>query len=265
MNNPGATLEIKGNVGNVNDRNLKVTHLTGGALTDTEFSALAHVPLISSINKWTALYAKQGSASMAGVFEGDVLISGKDNTVTITGQTAVLDILGTKGTVNDRNFRVRHSRFATNEYLKWTELSGIVHVPAMAGGNGWTALYAKQGNASKAGVFDGDVVVAGKINTREVIVQANAGADFVFADDYTLRPLKEVEQFIAENKHLPEIAPADSMVQNGIGVSEMQIKLLQKIEELTLYMIEQEKRIERQQEHIEQLLGNTNRKIHENE
>ena len=84
--------------------------------------------------------------------------------------------------------------------------------------------------------------VRGTVRANEVIVNT-AGADFVFADDYSLRPLKEVEQFITENKHLPDIAPADSMVQNGVGVSEMQIKLLQKIEELTLYVIEQEKRI----------------------
>ena len=84
--------------------------------------------------------------------------------------------------------------------------------------------------------------VRGVIRANEVIVNT-AGADFVFADDYRLPSLKEVEQFIIENKHLPDIAPADSMIQNGIGVSEMQIQLLQKIEELTLYVIEQEKRI----------------------
>ncbi len=86
--------------------------------------------------------------------------------------------------------------------------------------------------------------MAGLINAREIKVEANAGADFVFANDYCLRPLKEVEQFITTNKHLPDVAPADSMVQNRVNMGEMQIRLLQKIEELTLYMIEQEKRNE---------------------
>ncbi len=108
----------------------------------------------------------------------------------------------------------------------------------------------------------GKLTVAGDISAQEIRVEASAGgADFVFADDYRLLPLQEVEQFIIENKHLPDIAPADSMIQNGISVSEMQIKLLQKIEELTLYVIEQEKRnekqqnlIDRQQEQIQLLL-----------
>ncbi len=104
------------------------------------------------------------------------------------------------------------------------------------------------------------LTVAGDIRAREIKVEANAGADFVFAPDYRLRTLTEVEQFITANKHLPDIAPADSMVQNGVNTGEMQIQLLQKIEELTLYVIEQEKRndrlekqVEMQQKQIEEL------------
>ena len=87
------------------------------------------------------------------------------------------------------------------------------------------------------------LTVAGDIKAREVKIEANAGADFVFADDYCLRSLTEVELFITENKHLPEIAPADEMIQNGVNMGEFQIQLLQKIEELTLYVIELEKRL----------------------
>ena len=73
---------------------------------------------------------------------------------------------------------------------------------------------------------------------------ANAGADFVFEEDYALRPLSELDRFVKENKHLPEIAPAAQMVKEGVNTGEFQIQLLQKIEELTLYVIAQEKRIE---------------------
>ena len=97
------------------------------------------------------------------------------------------------------------------------------------------------------------LTVAGDIRAREVRVDANAGADFVFAPTYPLRPLSEVEQFITENKRLPEIAPADSMVQNGVNMGEFQIQLLQKIEELTLYTIEQQRQIETQSEQIRNL------------
>ena len=65
----------------------------------------------------------------------------------------------------------------------------------------------------------------------------------MFDDTYHLRPLDEVSCYISENKHLPEIQSADEMLENGICVDRFQIQLLQKIEELTLYIIKQEERI----------------------
>lgn len=94
------------------------------------------------------------------------------------------------------------------------------------------------------------LTVAGDIASREVKVSVEAGADFVFENDYKLPSLNSVEKFIAENKHLPEIASAKEMQKEGINLSEMNIKLLQKIEELTLYMIEQEKKTEKLHQYI---------------
>ena len=88
------------------------------------------------------------------------------------------------------------------------------------------------------------LTVAGNINSREVKVTVDAGADFVFDNNYNLPSLDSVDKYIKENKHLPEIASADEMKKEGINLSEMNIKLLQKIEEMTLYMIEQDKSIE---------------------
>ena len=94
--------------------------------------------------------------------------------------------------------------------------------------------------------------VAGTIRAEELIVETT-GADYVFADDYQLRPLSEVEAFITENKHLPEIQSAQEMQENGVSVSELQTKLLQKIEELTLYILQQEERIQQQELRIKTL------------
>ncbi len=94
--------------------------------------------------------------------------------------------------------------------------------------------------------------VNGGIRAQEVVVETN-GADFVFADDYQLRPLSEVEAFITENKHLPEIQSAQEMQENGVSVSELQTKLLQKIEELTLYLIQQEETIQELRQEVESL------------
>ena len=82
------------------------------------------------------------------------------------------------------------------------------------------------------------LTVAGTINSKEIIVEETAGADFVFADDYDLPTLEEIEAFISENNHLPGIAPATEMIEEGVKVGELQIQLLQKIEELTLHVIE---------------------------
>jgi hypothetical protein len=83
--------------------------------------------------------------------------------------------------------------------------------------------------------------VAGKMRANEVIVNTT-GADFVFEKNYTLPSLKEVENYITLHKRLPGIAPAAEMQTNGVSMGEMQSKLLEKVEELTLYSIEQEKK-----------------------
>jgi hypothetical protein len=85
---------------------------------------------------------------------------------------------------------------------------------------------------------DAKLTVAGDIHSREVKVTIGAGSDFVFHDGYDLRTLKEVEEFIKENKHLPDIESAREMEEKGLDLGKMDMKLLQKIEELTLYMIE---------------------------
>jgi hypothetical protein len=83
--------------------------------------------------------------------------------------------------------------------------------------------------------------VVGAIRAHEIVVSMAKTADFVFEEDYNLRPLEEVEAFVKEHKHLPEVASAGEMERDGVKQSEMNQKLLQKIEELTLYVIEQRK------------------------
>jgi hypothetical protein len=90
---------------------------------------------------------------------------------------------------------------------------------------------------------DARSTVKGQIHAQEVRVDLNvAGPDYVFDNGYKMRTLSEVESYISANKHLPEIPSARHMELNGIMLSEMNMKLLQKVEELTLYLIENEKR-----------------------
>ncbi len=88
-----------------------------------------------------------------------------------------------------------------------------------------------------------ELTVNGHIHAKEVKVFTDAGADFVFDKDYDLPNLHTLEKFISKNKHLPDIPPEKEMITEGIHLAEMNIKLLQKVEELTLYVIDMNKRI----------------------
>lgn len=92
--------------------------------------------------------------------------------------------------------------------------------------------------------------VNGVIRANEIIVSIPSGADYVFDSNYTLRPLSEVSEFITAHHHLPEIPSAEEMKANGVNMNEMQIQLLQKIEELTLYILQQEERIKQLEEQL---------------
>lgn len=83
--------------------------------------------------------------------------------------------------------------------------------------------------------------VAGTIRANEIKVEAQTAA-FVFEEDYYLRSLKEVEAFVKEYKHLPDIPSAVQMKADDMNLAEMNKLLLLKIEELTLYVIEQDEK-----------------------
>ena len=96
--------------------------------------------------------------------------------------------------------------------------------------------------------------VNGTIRAKEIIVDNNADwPDFVFDKDHQLMPLSAVEQHIAAEKHLPGIPSAQEVEQNGVSLGDMQAKQLQKIEELTLYMLEMDKKVTALQQENESL------------
>ncbi len=106
--------------------------------------------------------------------------------------------------------------------------------------NGWFRLH-------HSGAVWFAVSNGGQVQSKSIKVTNSPTADFVFESDYRLPNLSEVEKYILENKHLPEIQSARDMTENGVIIEEFQIKLLQKIEELTLYTIAQQKRLDDQQ------------------
>jgi hypothetical protein len=96
--------------------------------------------------------------------------------------------------------------------------------------------------------------VKGQIRATEVLVQSvDQFADFVFDKDYRLPSLHEVDTFIQDNGHLPGIPSAQEVKENGMNLVEMQVKLLQKVEELTLYSIKQQEEIKALKAKLEKL------------
>lgn len=84
------------------------------------------------------------------------------------------------------------------------------------------------------------------------LIGKNIWADYVFEKDYALRSLKEVEDYVVANKHLPEVPAAKEIIENGMDASELFTIQMKKIEELTLYVIQQNKKIEALEKEIKQ-------------
>ena len=102
------------------------------------------------------------------------------------------------------------------------------------------------------------LAVNGKIRAKEIKVETG-WSDFVFLNDYKLPTLQEVENHIKEKGHLKNIPSAKEVEENGIFLGEMDSKLLLKIEELTLYTIQQEKKITAQANEIKELKSLNNK------
>ena len=132
---------------------------------------------------------------------------------------------------------------------------------AFVGNNVTNALVSANGSISGASVIvdqKGDVgigtytpdeklTVNGTMHAKEVKVDLNGSVapDYVFKEDYDLRSLESLKAIIQEKGHLPNIPSAKEMEADGINLKEMNLKLLEKIEELTLYVIDQNERIKK--------------------
>ena len=117
---------------------------------------------------------------------------------------------------------------------------------------------------------DAKLAVNGDIHAEEVRVDLTVpGPDYVFEEDYDLPTLESIESYTQQNKHLPGVPSAQEMEENGIDLGVMDMLLLKKVEELTLYLIEQNELIgdlKYQNEQLEKRVKLLERKpVHENE
>lgn len=104
------------------------------------------------------------------------------------------------------------------------------------------------GNISRALLY-----VNGEVRSRKVKVTQTGWPDYVFHESYPLPTLAALEQYINIHKHLPEMPDAKAIAEDGLDVGEMNRKLLQKVEELTLYIIQQDKEMQAVKERLNTL------------
>jgi hypothetical protein len=161
---------------------------------------------------------------------------------------------------------------------------GVYGAASNPGGTGAYGIYGSASGATSnwAGYFVGTTYVSsdlrigtttqatgyslsvnGKIACEEVLVQLNtAWPDYVFNDDYSLPALTDLEKNIKEIGHLPGLPSASQVEEDGIQVADMQKHIVEKVEELTLYTIQQQKMIDQLMQEVE-LLRKDNEKLRE--
>ncbi len=155
---------------------------------------------------------------------------------------------------------IKNSSTTPTMYFRSTNVNGL---------GTWARVVHSEGNQFINGNLgigttapDAKLAVKGEIHAQEVRVDLNGAVapDYVFKEDYDLRSLQEVQDYIKEHGHLPNIPSAKEMEASGIDLGQMNLKLLEKIEELTLYIIALEEKNKKIRE-IEERLNKMEQKI----
>ncbi len=267
---PGGTI---GNIGGTrvgigtNNPDAKLTVSDPAAGITIKTTALNTFPFVSFFenNAFKASISWNGIADNFGITSpmGDVIINPKNNLgISNNAPSARVDVGMITANTSEAGIRV------TAPY-SFTSGPGAITAPHLlsvrksnSGGTGFIDLFMVKtnGNVGIGTSLDNNpnnykLAVNGTIGAKEIQVEntSTAWPDYVFANDYRLKSLQEVETFIAANSHLPEVPSAAEVNENGIKLGEMDAVLLKKIEELTLYLIEMNKENEALRNRVEVL------------
>lgn len=212
------------------------------------FKILGNVEIRDSNSQVTlSLDGDNGNITLGGGgHDGDILMKNAsgNTTVGINGNSGAVH-LGGQG--QDGDLLLRNGSNDVTMHLNGS--SGNIHLGG--GGN------------------DGDLFVNDSAGTNTIHLDGSTGEitikgwklsvpDYVFAEDYKLRELDDLQDYIKKNRHLPEIPSSREMAQEGINLNRICLQMLKKIEELSLYILEQEKTIKDHNKRLtklEQALG----------
>lgn len=158
--------------------------------------------------------------------------------------TSQIPIYHLVSTGNDINVKIKMHLMHTGTITAFQNGISIIYPTTVV--NSVTRSY-KYFNDSKIGIGTSSpeyrLDIVGTLRAHEILVNTQKTADFVFEPDYDLQNLDVVKDYVKKNKHLPGIQSAKEMEKDGINVGQFQIDLLQKIEELTLHLIEKNEEI----------------------
>lgn len=229
---PTSRLEINGNDNNGSTGTLEIVSGTQRLLLDgNEIDAVGTSNLYFNHNshKKTCINTSGGRVAIGSTNTNPASV------LSVTGQVTIFDDLGGKTHFGSG------SGFDNKNYLTFG-LNGKMKIRTFDGSE-----YDNIGYWNKNGLN-----VDGRLRAEEVLVEMFT-ADYVFGENYDLMTLDEVEKYIDENSHLPGMPSAADVDEWGVSLGDHQARLLQKIEELTLHSIEQNKKIEVMMAEIEQL------------
>jgi hypothetical protein len=182
-----------------------------------------------------------GCASRVGIgtddpqFTLDVIGTAHVSNSLKIGNNSIYIASANQGTGTNNNI------YATDDLLIQSDAGNSFNTIINANNNGYVGI----GIANPGHKLE----VAGTVRACKFIAEANTWCDYVFEPDYELMTLSELEHFIKEHKHLPDVPSTKDVMDSEIDVVEMETILLKKIEELTLYVIQQQKEIENLKNH----------------
>ncbi len=221
-----------------------------GVLTVSQNDDLVKCPAEGNVGIGT--YSPDPSSKLDVI--GDVAFSGARLHVGYDGKVGVgtvnpserFEVSGT-GKIWDKFYthnQVYNYNSTSGDYLRTSFDGSSVLLDWMANPNNTGGRMLINTDSRREIVLGGHTQVWGQLTACKVVVESASWCDFVFEDNYELCPLMDLEKYLRENKHLPNIPPAAVIEEQGIDIAQMTRLHMQKIEELTLYVIELQKQIE---------------------
>ncbi|MCG8310028.1 MAG: hypothetical protein MI975_21710 [Cytophagales bacterium] len=239
------------------------TSYTGGSMSNywCKIASSTFISGYQDFGNTVEIFANGGSNSI--IYWGQLILRCKRQNSDPNGPPTNFQMHLYNSNLGSENIKAVQNNNVVDIYIRIPNTWTAVYYRNIIGGSSNFQFYSNQPllqNLPSGTVYsckEGDVrsekVRAKNIETTEVKVNLSYWSDFVFGPDYDLKSLDQVEDFIRANGHLPDIPSAEEVKENGISLGEMDARLLQKSEELTLYVIEQQKEIKELRRDLSQL------------